>query len=260
MRRVGFVGVLAFAAGCPSPLTLVLDSGGGSDESSTGDGEDTTDGGSNQTATVASADDTTGADVTSGTTGPGDSTGVPPTTDGTDGCPPGALGCPCDVGSSCDGELMCVDGTCVEASACQPLDVDPHDTEGTAFDLPLLMCGMSLGTGPLGTIDGIETDWYAFFGDDALGCAEQPTAIVTAAEPLDVCIFLECASGSPLGGLACPVGTDLDMSPSGRIGCCGVSEAAITDYACMGSKDANVWISIGSSADTCTDYELTYEF
>ena len=86
--------------------------------------------------------------------------------------------------------------------------------------------------------------------------------LLTADEPVDVCVFLECASGGDVQSLMCSAASNPVDSPEGRPGCCGESAALVEGYDCsgFGGKDANVYISISSSAKICADYDLDYSF
>ncbi len=203
----------------------------------------------------------TDPDPTTGGTGPADSSGDGPDPD-TGGCPPGGEGCLCDIGSLCDDPLVCVEGICVAEPACAPIDMVDHSLEDDAIELAGLGCDAAATEPALGTIVGPEADWYWFAGNDAGFCPEQPAAVVTADVPIDVCVFLECASGGDVQDLTCGrASTPLD-SPQGRPGCCGESAALIEGYDCsgFGGKDANVYISLSSSAKICADYDLDYSF
>ncbi|MCA9649908.1 MAG: hypothetical protein H6712_34625 [Myxococcales bacterium] len=218
------------------------------------------------TASSMSGSATTTA--TSGTedTGPVDGSGdtaetMPPVDTGE--CPYGTEGCLCDVGAQCDEGLSCNDeGICVAPPACEPIDTDPHADEGTAIGLDELGCDQGMDLGVIGTIEGPETDWYTFFGNDANFCPEHPGALVMAAVPLDVCVFLECANGGDLVFITCGGGSMDAMSPDGRTGCCGVDTAVVEGYDCsgFGGKDADVYISVGSDEAICEDYGLSYGF
>jgi len=74
------------------------------------------------------------------------------------------------------------------------------------------------------------------------------------------CVYLECANRSN-ADVSCADGSQANDSPEGRPGCCGEQTAAINDYDCgFGSKDADIWISVGVDGEACVDYALEYEF
>ncbi|MEX1365323.1 MAG: hypothetical protein AB1Z98_19500 [Nannocystaceae bacterium] len=183
---------------------------------------------------------------------------------GTDGCPVGTDGCPCDVGSTCDDGLTCNgDGVCEPLPACRPLDTEPHDDEATATVLNELNCGNELDLGVIGTLEGPQTDWYRYFGDEgAILCSEQPLVTITADIETDVCVFIECLEGNATG-VGCAGGSTAADSPQGRPGCCGVDEAHLNAYDCGGfftPNNLDIWISVGTADAVCADYGLVYSF
>ncbi|MCX4247743.1 hypothetical protein [Paraliomyxa miuraensis] len=185
-----------------------------------------------------------------------------PTTD--DGCPVGTEGCPCDAGSTCDEGLSCSDeGSCEVPLACRSIDTDPHGDEATAIVLGNVGCDSVIDLGVVGTLDGPQTDWYRYFGNEGLVlCTEQPQATVTAAIDTEVCVYMQCLEGSA-SGVSCAGGSAAATSPEGRPGCCGQDEAHIDDFECGGfftPKNADVWISIASGRNDCVDYGLSYAF
>ena len=162
-------------AGCTPGIDVAEETEGGTE---TGTGTSTGDAGmtaasvsatspSSQTAASMSADgaDDDGADdvmTTVATTNVDpDSTGPGPTDDASDEppCPPGELDCPCDVGSTCEGDLMCEGGVCVAEPACEQPEGEPNDDEASAIDQGELSCGGE----PIeiqGAFDGTDMDWY----------------------------------------------------------------------------------------------------
>lgn len=187
----------------------------------------------------------------------------PPDTADTDECPVGTEGCLCDVGASCDEGLDCNDeGICEAPPACRPLDPEPHDDEGSAYEVEPLGCGDTMDLGLSQTLWAPETDWYTFSGNNGIVCTEQPGAIVMAIGlTTDVCVFVECEQGNTTG-VMCGEGSS-ETSPEGRSGCCGEDGAQISSYTCiggLGGNNANVWISVGSEERACADYALSYVF
>lgn len=206
---------------------------------------------------------TNGAD-SSGDTNPDPSTTGPGSGDGPDpdtgDCAPGTEGCLCDIGSTCDDPLSCVEGICTGGPACIPIDMEDHALESSALELDGLGCDAAMSEPALGTVVGPEADWYLFPGNDASFCPEQPAAVVTADVPLDVCVFLECDSGGDVDPLQCGEAAVEVTSPDGRPGCCGDSAALVESYDCtgFGGKDVDVFISVGSTDMVCADYDLDY--
>lgn len=211
------------------------------------------------------SDDTTSGGSTSDPSGPDTSTGSGGSDSGTtDGCPVGTDGCPCDVGLACDEGLACnADGLCEPAPMCRSVDMEPNDDEGTAFTLSELNCGDMLDLGVLGTLEGPESDWYRFFGDEGvILCPEQPRIDIAADIDTDVCVFIECLEGATVD-VACGGGSMASDSPQGRPGCCGVNEAFLESYDCSGlltPKNVDVWVSVSTREVECADYAFVYEF
>lgn len=278
-------GVFAFAclslsvllgSGCGRPSIIEAEgeeSGTGSEtgETSEGDGDGEAEGGTSEGETDPASGDGDGEASGDGDGDPsGDGDGDPsgdgdgdPSGDG-DGdepCPPGSEGCPCDVGSICEGELVCEDGVCLPPPSCEPLDVDPHGDEGSAIGLGELGCEDSLDLGVSATIEGPQTDWYVFAGNEQSFCGEEPSASVSAEGPLQVCVFIECQNGGD-ASRTCGDGSVDASSPAGRPGCCGENAARITDYGCTdwGGDDLDVYVSVGSDEEVCLDYGLVVGF
>ena len=255
-------------------LASVLALACGTDDAPPGDATDsdasTSMGGSTEgvTTSTSTSEGTVGGTTTSGSsegTGPVADSGSGETAEPTtDGCPVGTEGCPCDAGDACDEGLECnPDGFCEVAAVCRSIDTDPHVDEASATVLGNVGCDSLIDLGVIGTLDGPQTDWYRYFGNEGLVlCTEQPQATVTAAIDTDVCVYMECVEGSA-SGVSCASGSAPDTSPEGRPGCCGQNQAHINDFDCGGfltPKNANVWISIGTTENACVDYALTYAF
>ncbi len=266
-------GPAAVAADTDTDTDTDTDAGGPDTEGPTGtDPSDTADPTANSMSgsdsdTVATTDDTN--DPTEGesesdaeTNDTTDSTSSGSTT-GTGGdCPLGAEGCLCDIGAQCDDGLDCgEDGICAAPPDCTPLDETPHDDEESAVELEGLGCNEGMELGVIGTIEGPQTDWYTFAGNDSFTCVEQPAGLVSATEDLVVCAFLECNQGD-VQDLVCGAESTDSASPQGRLGCCGTNIAFVDDYDCsgFGGKDATVYISVASTEDVCVDYSLEYGF
>jgi hypothetical protein len=177
-------------------------------------------------------------------------------------CPFGGQGCLCDVGARCDEGLDCNDdGVCVPPPDCRPIDETPHDDEATAVELEEVGCNEGVELDVIGTVEGPQTDWYTYAGNDGFTCVEQPTAIVVADADLVVCVFLECNQGD-VQQVECGAESTDSASPDGRPGCCGTNIAFVNDYDCsgFGGKSADVFVSVASADDVCLDYSLEYGF
>ena len=274
---------LLLGSGCGRPAIVESDGDGsetGSETGEGGDGDGEAEGGTSEGDTDPATGDGDGDPSGDGDGDPsgdgdgdpsGDGDGDPsgdgdgdPSGDGDgdeDPCPPGSEGCPCDIGSMCDGDLVCEDGVCLPPPSCEPLDVDPHGDEATAIGLDGLGCGDSLDLGVAATIEGPQVDWYRFAGNEQGFCGEEPSASVSADGPLQVCVFIECQSGGD-ASRTCGGGSADASSPQGRPGCCGENSALITDYGCegWGSDDLDVYVAVGSEDEVCLDYGLVVGF
>jgi hypothetical protein len=186
----------------------------------------------------------------------------PPETTDTGACPYGTEGCLCDVGAACDEGLDCNDeGICVGPPVCRPLDADPHEYEESAYPLDALGCGSATDLGVIATLEGPQTDWYTYRGNDAFMCPERPAAAVVTDISTTVCVFIACLEGNAQS-LQCAAGSMSASSPNGLPGCCGPDQAQVFNYGCSGfnsGKDVDVWISVGTDdAEACSDYALSY--
>jgi hypothetical protein len=209
---------------------------------------------------------TTVGESTTDTPPPADSSGgddrppPPETTSDSGECPFGTEGCLCDVGSMCEDGLECIDGTCVAPPACDPLDTDAHADEASAYVLEGIDCGNGIDLGVAATLFGPETDWYTYPGGEVFMCPERPAAQVATDVVADVCVYLECTSGGDVVNLVCADGSTDATSPDQRLGCCGQDGAGVAGYDCsgFGGKDVDVWISVGTAEETCSDYAMSY--
>jgi hypothetical protein len=184
----------------------------------------------------------------------------PPETD-TGECPYGTEGCLCDVGATCDEGLMCNDeGTCVAPPACEPLDADPHGDEASAYPLEGIDCGNGIDLGVAATLVGPETDWYTYPAGEVFMCPERPAAATAADITTNVCVFIQCLQGDAVM-VQCSETSVATDSPEGRPGCCGQDQAQVFNYDCSGlgsGKDVDVWISVGTDEEACSDYAMSY--
>jgi hypothetical protein len=214
----------------------------------TTDGAPTMTGGSTMTSPVTTDEPTTGTTMDPGTT---EDTG----------CTPGAEGCPCDVGSTCEGDLQCVDGTCVGRAACDQPDEEPNDSFEEAIDLGSIMCSMEYEMVE-GALDGTDADFYALAYADGGFCVFEPNpeALVTADQDVRVCVYIDCGEDGTnvtCGDQEADTFDDLD-------GCCDTNEANVGG-GCEGvvfpPEPSGYFIRvISAEEDACIPYELSYRF
>lgn len=255
----GFVVVAAGLVACAPDGEQLADT-----DDTSGTGSSGTDG----STTVASTTVTTSASTTM-TTGP--STTADPDTSTTDDpsgtdsdattgeCPPGDEGCPCDVGSSCQGDLICEKGICIGEPSCDEPEGEPNDDEASAVESgDVVMCGAPAMMAS-GGLDGAESDWFTFQADGGNFCFSDPRAAVTADADLAVCMFAECDTGDT--NVNCSGGAaDLD-SPDGAAGCCDQNTVTL-DFGCgfMGAGNGTIWVRVTSVEAACIPYELAWEY
>jgi hypothetical protein len=274
MRGFGLCGVVlvSVAVGCGPGGQIAVDTDGDSETgtgSSTGEpmssasASATAPTTANPTAASASAD---GSDDGTTTNVDPDSTGTAGSDAGTDGppCIPGELDCPCDIGSICDGDLQCVEGTCVATPACEQPEGEPNDDEASAIDLGQLDCGgMAIATD--GALDGAaDEDWFTLTPDAGVVCFADPTATAVGdgdAE-MTVCIYADCnMGGTNVGcGFGMNAGTP-DTSPDGAEGCCNTGTAVLDSVTCGAFDQSYVsWVRVSAAQDQCLPYSLTLEY
>ena len=204
--------------------------------------------------TVTTAPTTTPDPDTSTTNDPSD-----PTTDAETGeCIPGELDCPCDIGSTCTDDLVCIDGTCVAEPACDEPEGEPNDDEASAVELPDVTCGADTMT-TTGAFDGAESDWFQYHAQDGIACFENPDVVVTSDVDVGVCVFVDCDMGDT--SVNCSGGSDEDTSPDGLAGCCGQNEVGLGDFGCQfNQQNATIWVRIISLDAACVPYELAFDY
>lgn len=194
----------------------------------------------------------------------------PDTTDGsmtatdattTGECPPGDLGCPCDIGSTCSGELLCIDGTCVDELPCDEPEGEPNDDEASAAELDEATCNQMAMTVD-GGLSGAESDWFTFHGHQDITCGfgVDPQVSVASDGDLAICIFATCDDGNT--SLGCSGGAQESDSPDGVAGCCDQNEVGLNNFDCgfMVGRDATVWVRITSVEEACIPYTLSWEY
>ncbi len=252
-----------FAGGCDS---------GGSDGASTSGGSSTS-GDPSTSTTTETPDPSTGsstgvattdaASSSSGTTAEGSSTstGSEDGSSSTTGpvCDPGTNNCVCDDQGGCEGDLECLDDVCLDPAGCQgkQTDTEPNNDEGSAQPANDVSCGQL--TAVEGSSEVGDEDYYTFAitdaGDDC-PMSDGTIAIVTADQPLEVCMFFACDAGA--ASVNCP-NADEVMSPDGLPGCCDV-DSVEPDFFCTGVNNDGTGVMRvgGQETQACVEYELAY--
>lgn len=237
-------------------------SGSTSDASSTTDDPSTTAVATTGTTTTDPSSTSTTDEETTGSTTSAESSSSSTTDEGSSStgvvCEPGTANCPCD-GETCEGDLVCTDGTCFNPAGCQgkQQDMEPNETEGTAQGLGSVNCGELAEV--MGSSEVDDVDFYTVdlvdLGEDCPN-SDGTISIVTADEPLEVCMFFSCNAGA--ASVNC--GADSDAtSDDGLAGCCG-TDSVEPDFFCSGvNNDAEVRLQVGGlEANACVDYALAY--
>jgi hypothetical protein len=236
------------SASSPSSQTAASMSASGSNED---DGPDDADDDGMTTAMTTNVDpDSTGPAVTD------DAADEPP-------CPPGELDCPCDVGSACDGDLMCVEGVCVAEPACEEPEGEPNDDEASAIDQGDLSCGADAMTID-GAFDGADMDWYTTVPMGGGICFGSPSASVEVDGDAEVtvCMYAVCNDGGTNVGCGFGPGAGMpDTSPDGADGCCGGSSVDLDSVSCQSLDQSYVaWVRVSTAQEECLPYTLTLEY
>jgi len=248
------------------------DDGGSASQTSTsttGSGSTSTDPSANSTTGSSTSTSTSGLTIgESSSTGEG-STSTSDTSDTSDtedtedtSCTPGELDCACAEGSSCDGDLICVEDLCAWALECAGDDQEPNEDEATAIDLGTITDDDDDISDFSGVLSGSsDVDWYRFIGKDTAFHTTEPTTILETSEGLRFCVFLDCIEDGPaLTEVSCPDGTDFAISPGLRPGCCSSAGFEFADYNCPGGDDSLlVFMRLDKPIfDECVDYSGSY--
>ena len=179
-----------------------------------------------------------------------------PDTGDTEDCPPGTEGCPCDIGSECNDDLVCVDGVCEAATPCEDTADEPNDDGDSATMLDAAACGGDAGMGS-GVIADVDIDFYRF-AEAPLGICfgVEASARVDADEDLEVCVFLDC--GNMPGTVTCGDNQTGDLD--GKPGCCATNEVRLESHDCgISITPPNYIFSVGPGvAGQCTAYDYEY--
>lgn len=265
MRRSCMLALLCLSLACDDadvPGSSGTDGLGGSSTGATSSGRapPTTITASGTTATSAppgtTSSGTTSADSSS-TTDP-----VADTSGDSTGCPPGTQDCPC-VDDGCDVPLVCAEGVCAEAVACEQDLLEPNDNEESPTLLGEVDDDDDDGGSIFGTLDGPDDiDWYRYSGNDTLLGNVDPARFVKANGHLRLCKFAECEGGVGVTEFDCPAETEAATSPAGRPGCCAPTGIPLGDANCTGGidDDMQVFIRLDQAEQACVDYELLYHY
>jgi hypothetical protein len=247
----GDAGMTAVSASTsPSSQTAASMSASGADDGADDDDADVDDDGMTTAMTTNVDPDSTGGSQTD------DAADEPP-------CPPGELDCPCDVGSTCENDLTCVRGVCVDQAACDQPEGEPNDDEASAIDQGELACGAD----PIeveGALDGTDLDWYATTPMGGGICFGTPTASVAVEGDAEVtvCIYAACTMGTT--NVGCGFGGNAgtpDTSPDGADGCCNTGSVALDSVSCTAiDQSYAAWVRVSAAQDECLPYTLTLEY
>jgi hypothetical protein len=263
MRHVCLVGI-ACSFACSAPAQEAADTETESSSSGSESGMMSVTVGTTITTTTSAS--TTNATTTTTdavtTDDPDTSDSSESATESTTGeCVPAELGCPCDVGSTCTGELTCVDGTCVDEPPCDEPEGEPNDDEASAVELDEASCG-GMGMTTDAALNGAESDWFTFHASEGAFCigGGDPNVALQADLDLAVCIFATCDDGDTSFG--CSDGAAESDSPDGVAGCCAQNAVGFDNFSCgfMNQNEANVWVRVTSVDTTCMPYELEWAY
>ena len=190
------------------------------------------------------------------------------TSEDTGDCPPGTEDCPCDVGSTCEGDLICVDGVCVAGIPCDEPDEEPNDTIAEAVDLGAIACSQEFDSSD-GALAGLDMDVYGFVeGESAvLPCfGPDPRLRVDTDEDEDirVCVYLDC--GDDVGTVDCSgFGSDPQEEDTFEDlpGCCAANAVRFHGYDCpgFGGEAPDFYARVISGDEkVCLPYTLNLRF
>jgi len=159
---------------------------------------------------------------------------------------------------------------------CNEQDAEPNDARGDAVDLGFITDDDDDGASRMGTLAGTsdvdwyrfngtesDVDWYRFNGTDEYVLIVDPTAGLSAAVTLRLCMYVTCEVGATL--LTCPTGTTAEIGAEGLEGCCWnrVDAALLSvDVECEGTDDdALVEMRVDQAPlNTCLNYSLSYHY
>jgi hypothetical protein len=268
MRFLGLISTVACVAAC-SAEGMMAETDGETDTDTDTDALSD----SLTSASMTTSPSTTAGSTMSGTTSPTTTMTVttdepttgttmePPTTTMTGeetGCPPGTANCPCDVGSECEGDLLCVEGTCVEEPPCDEPDEEPNDSFEEAIEIGAIECSMEYDTVE-GALAGTDADFYSF-SQEGICFDPGPQALVEAEEDVRVCVYMQC-EGEDQGSVNC--GQQEDDTYDDLSGCCGTNEAHLDNPGCPGIPLPRVPTGyfirvISADESACITYTLSY--
>ena len=204
---------------------------------------------------------TSGSDETGGSateTSTSDSATDSETSSTTDSCPEGSGGCACYGNGTCDGDLVCTNGTCLPPG-CTPGTADCPCVDGQCLgDLVCMdgLCGQADGTSTT-TTDGSTSGATTGSGTGSSTTATSMTSTTTDGTggvnpgPYGKCgdgfecmvadsLCLTTQGGDPIGFCAPPCGTDADCPDPGT-GAVAVCQDATGngDFGCLINCTAN---------------------
>lgn len=138
---------------------------------------------------------------------------------------------------------------------------EPNETEASATKLTdVTDCDAdSMGTVTGVLKDAADVDWYKFSGSDGVGCTVDPTRDIASPEPLAICKYIQCVSGT--AQFDCPSGTTSDASPDGHPGCCGTKGFDVSPDCDGISDDATVLVKLTNPGGVaCLPYTMNYHY
>lgn len=150
-------------------------------------------------------------------------------------------------------------------NACDDPGPEPNEDEASAVDLGDQDCqaDAAILTGVLG--GDTDSDWFRFHGIfNGMGCGfNDPLADLTlnAGGNVRLCAYAECDQ-SMVGMLQCQGGSQPDMSPDGRPGCCNTGDVAFQVNCVMNpDESATIFVRLDmGEADMCVDYSVEYSY
>jgi hypothetical protein len=181
-------------------------------------------------------------------------------TDEDTGCAPGTEGCPCDIGSTCEGELQCVDGTCVAELPCEEPETEPNNSYDEAIDLGAVPCDPDFMSTE-GALNGTDADFYTLSEGPggAIGCFDpDPQVDVEADQDVRVCVYIACDDGTNDVGCG---GEQEDDTYEDLNGCCNTNAARLFNAGCPGfpvAPDPVFYVRVISAEEVCIPYVLNY--
>lgn len=181
-------------------------------------------------------------------------------------CTLGTESCEC-LNEGCEDGLECIDGLCI-APQC-PDFAEPNDVEYAATFLGEKADSEDETSSFSSVLRGSgDVDWLRFAGQDGniltdiFGTVDPTVQVSAGNADLRVCMYGECIEALESTTFDCPEGTELDLSPEGRPGCCaslgftvpGNCENTIFD------DSMDVYIRLENLSADCVEYTIDYRF